>query len=191
MTLTPKPVQQPHPPLLIGARGPNAIRRAAELGAHLMTTLGPDPAPLYIETLQELGRDPGEFKIAQLRMVYCAQSEDQAWEDIQEHLAHVFGYYERVLAEAADVGGVTLDVRRASEFSCGHLDGSINVAHTRLIPRFDEVPGDTCVQVSCATGARAASAASYLARRGVDVLYIDDNYAAHAAELAGAVETAG
>ena len=105
MTLTPKPVQQPHPPLWIGARAPKAVRRAAELGAHLMTTLGPDPAPLYLETLKELGRDPAAFKIAQLRMLYCAESEDQAWEDIQEHLAHVFGYYERVLNEAADVEG--------------------------------------------------------------------------------------
>jgi len=105
MTLTPKPVQRPHPPLWIGARGPKAIRRAAELGANLMTTLGPDPAPLYLETLKELGHDPAKFKIAQLRMVYCAESEDQAWADIQEHLAHVFGYYERVLGEAADVDG--------------------------------------------------------------------------------------
>ncbi len=105
MTLTPKPVQQPHPPLWIGARGPKAIRRAAELGANLMTTLGPDPAPAYLEALSEFGRDPAAFKIAQLRMVYCAESEDQAWAETQEHLAHVFGYYERVLGEAADVEG--------------------------------------------------------------------------------------
>ena len=105
MTLAPKAVQQPHPPLWIGARGPKAIKRAATLGANLMTTLGPDPAPLYLDTLKELGRDPADFKIAQLRMVYCADSEDQAWEEIQDHLAHVFGYYERVLGESADVEG--------------------------------------------------------------------------------------
>ncbi len=70
-----------------------------------MTTLGPDPAPLYLETLRELGRDPADFRIAQLRMVYCAESEDEAWNDVAEHLFHVFGYYERVLGEAADVGG--------------------------------------------------------------------------------------
>jgi alkanesulfonate monooxygenase SsuD/methylene tetrahydromethanopterin reductase-like flavin-dependent oxidoreductase (luciferase family) len=105
MTLTPKPVQQPHPPLWIGARGPKAIRRAAELGANLLTTLGPDPAPTYLEALREHGRDPAAFRVAQLRMVYCAPSEDQAWAECQEHLAHVFGYYERVLAEAGDVEG--------------------------------------------------------------------------------------
>jgi len=110
MTLSPKAIQAPHPPLWIGARGPKAIRRAAEMGANLMTTLGPDPAPLYIDTLKELGKDPRNFKIAQLRMVYCADSEDQAWEDIQHHLAHVFGYYEAVLKEAGDVEGDELSM---------------------------------------------------------------------------------
>lgn len=105
VSLSPRPVQRPHPPLWIGARGPKAIRRAARLGAHLMTTLGPDPAPLYLETLRELGRDPKDFRIAQLRMVYCAEREDEAWNDVAEHLFHVFGYYERVLGEAADVEG--------------------------------------------------------------------------------------
>ncbi|MGB1880241.1 MAG: LLM class flavin-dependent oxidoreductase [Gammaproteobacteria bacterium] len=105
MTLSPRPVQQPHPPIWIGARGPKAIRRAAELGANLMTTLGPDPAPLYLETLRELGQNPDDFRIAQLRMVYCAEDADQAWDDVAEHLFHVFGYYERVLGEAADVEG--------------------------------------------------------------------------------------
>lgn len=110
MTLSPKAVQKPHPPIWVGARGPKAIRRAAELGAHLMTTLGPDPAPLYIETLKELGKDPKDYKIAQLRMVYCAENEDQAWAEIQEHLAHVFGYYEAVLKEARDVEGDELSM---------------------------------------------------------------------------------
>lgn len=105
VTLSPKPVQQPHPPVWVGARGPKAIRRAAELRANLMTTLGPDPAPAYLEALRELGEDPNDFRVAQLRMLYCADSEDQAWEECQEHLAHVFGYYERVLAEAGDVEG--------------------------------------------------------------------------------------
>ena len=35
-----------------------------------MATLGPDPAPWYVETLQECGRDPADFNIAQLRLVY-------------------------------------------------------------------------------------------------------------------------
>lgn len=105
MTLMPRCVQNPHIPIWIGARGPKAIRRAAELGAHLMTTLGPDPAPLYLETLKQLGKDPAQFKIAQLRMVYVADNDDLAWEQAQHHLWHVFGYYAEVLKNAADVEG--------------------------------------------------------------------------------------
>ena len=107
MTLSPRAVQQPHPPIWVGARGPKAIERAANLRANLMTTLGPDPAPLYLDKLKSLGEKVEDYKIAQLRMVYCADSEEQAWAETQEHLAHVFGYYERVLAEAADVVGDT------------------------------------------------------------------------------------
>lgn len=103
--LTPKAVQTPRPPIWIGARGPKAITRAAEMGYHLMATLGPDPAPLYLETLAKSGYDPKDFNIAQLRMVYCAQSEDQAWEECQDHLWHMLEFYAEILAEANDAEG--------------------------------------------------------------------------------------
>jgi alkanesulfonate monooxygenase SsuD/methylene tetrahydromethanopterin reductase-like flavin-dependent oxidoreductase (luciferase family) len=117
MTLMPRGVQQPHAPLWIGARGPKAIKRAAEMGANLMATLGPDPAPLYLETLRATGRDPSKYKIAQLRMVYCADSEDQAWAECQEHLWHVFDYYRGVLSSSNDVEGDAAEwpISRAEE----------------------------------------------------------------------------
>jgi alkanesulfonate monooxygenase SsuD/methylene tetrahydromethanopterin reductase-like flavin-dependent oxidoreductase (luciferase family) len=104
MTLMPRGVQQPVP-LWVGARGPKAIKRAAEMGANLMATLGPDPVPLYLETLKALGRDPTQFKVAQLRMVYCAETDDQAWAEAQHHLWHVFDYYHDVLSSSNDVEG--------------------------------------------------------------------------------------
>jgi alkanesulfonate monooxygenase SsuD/methylene tetrahydromethanopterin reductase-like flavin-dependent oxidoreductase (luciferase family) len=117
MTLSPKAVQSPHPPIWIGARGPKAIRRAAEMGYHLMATLGPDPAPLYLETLAKTGRNPADFKICQLRMVYCAPTEDQAWEDVQHHLWHLTTFYHHILAEAKDAAGddAPLPVTRAED----------------------------------------------------------------------------
>lgn len=103
--LSPKPVQTPYPPIWIGARGPKAIRNAAKLGYHLMGTIGPDPAPLYIDTLTDEGRNPKDFNIAQLRMVYCAQTEDQAWNDCQDHLFHLLEFYQDILSEAKDAEG--------------------------------------------------------------------------------------
>jgi len=105
LCLSPKPVQQPHPPLWIGARTEKATRRVARMGCHLMATLGPDPAPAYVDTLKECGRDPAHFAIAQLRMVYLAESEDQAWEDTQEHIFEMMRYYGEILAEANDAPG--------------------------------------------------------------------------------------
>jgi alkanesulfonate monooxygenase SsuD/methylene tetrahydromethanopterin reductase-like flavin-dependent oxidoreductase (luciferase family) len=76
LKLSPKSVQQPYPPIWIGARGPKGIQRAARNGYHLMATFGADPAPLYLKTLVEEGRNPDDFKIVQLRMMYVAESED-------------------------------------------------------------------------------------------------------------------
>jgi alkanesulfonate monooxygenase SsuD/methylene tetrahydromethanopterin reductase-like flavin-dependent oxidoreductase (luciferase family) len=105
LALSPRPVQQPHPPLWIGARTEKATRRVARTGCHLMATLGPDPAPAYVETLAQCGRDPADYSIAQLRMVYLAESEDQAWEDTQDHIFEMMRYYGEILAEANDAPG--------------------------------------------------------------------------------------
>lgn len=105
VTLSPKPVQQPHPPVWVGARGPKAITRAARDGYNLIATFGKDPAPLYVETLKECGRDPKDFKIGQLRMIYIADDEDQAWEEVQEHLFHAIDFYSDIVTDAKDAEG--------------------------------------------------------------------------------------
>lgn len=105
MRLSPRPVQKPYPPLWIGARTEKATRRAARNGYHLLATLGPDPAPWYIDELKSSGRDPEKFHIAQLRMVYVHESEDQAWADTQDHIFSMMEFYGQILAEANDAPG--------------------------------------------------------------------------------------
>ncbi len=61
--LTPKPVQQPHPPLWVGALGPKAVDRAARLGCHF---LGVGETSAYDEALRRHGRNPSDFSVAQL-----------------------------------------------------------------------------------------------------------------------------
>ncbi len=77
----------------------------------------------------------------------------------------------RALQEAGTT--VILDVRRASEFRAGHLPGAINIPHTRLLTRLDELPRDRPIAVHCASGRRAAVAAAALARAGYDVALVD------------------
>lgn len=105
MTLYPKPVQQPCPPIWIGCRTEKATARAARMGFHMMATIGPDPAPSYRAALKEAGRNPADFNIAQLRMVYCAPTADQAWDEVAPHLHHMLKLYGVWLAEANDAAG--------------------------------------------------------------------------------------
>lgn len=67
-----------------------------------------------------------------------------------------------------------LDVRKSSEFDEGHHPEAINIAHTRLEDRKDEIPNDKPVLVHCKSGARAAAASAMLEREGLVVKYIND-----------------
>ncbi|MDH6553893.1 hydroxyacylglutathione hydrolase [Streptomyces sp. SAI-117] len=83
---------------------------------------------------------------------------------------------------AADV--VVLDVRRASERSAGHVEGSVHIPIHTLPRRIHEVPEGE-VWVHCAGGMRAAIAASLLDAAGRDVVAVDDSF--EGAEKAGLV----
>lgn len=63
-----------------------------------------------------------------------------------------------------------LDVRRATEFAEGHLPGALNIAHTRLASRLDEVPRNRRLLINCRSGSRSARAAAFLKREGFDVI---------------------
>ncbi len=75
------------------------------------------------------------------------------------------------LVEAGKVG--VLDVRRRTEFHAGHIPGAVNIAHTRLAGRMDEVPGDETLLINCRSGARSARASAYLQRAGRRVINLE------------------
>ncbi len=71
--------------------------------------------------------------------------------------------------------GEVLDVRFASEFDAGHVPDAVNASYTRLPEYLERIPRDAPLLVHCRTGARAAVAASYLAREGYEVKYVNDD----------------
>lgn len=77
-----------------------------------------------------------------------------------------------------DSGTPVLDVRRATEFAEGHLPDAVNVAHTRLASRLNEVPAGDRLLVNCKSGARSARAVSLLRRRGVDAVNLRGGFLA-------------
>lgn len=59
-----------------------------------------------------------------------------------------------------------IDVRSASEYEAGHLEGAINIPLGYLERRLQEVPADQQIVVHCQAGSRSAIAASILAAHG-------------------------
>jgi hydroxyacylglutathione hydrolase len=83
-------------------------------------------------------------------------------------------------------GDQPLDVRKATEFSAGHLRGAKNIAHTRLLPKLADVPRDKPLLVSCQSGMRATGACAFLERHGIQATCIDDKFENAPADLLGA-----
>ncbi len=74
-----------------------------------------------------------------------------------------------------------VDVRFRSEYDAGHIPGAVHASYTRLPTYMQErIPRGKTLLVHCATGARSAVAAAYLAREGVAVKLIDDAFSAYA-----------
>ncbi|HYA34067.1 MAG TPA: LLM class flavin-dependent oxidoreductase [Candidatus Binataceae bacterium] len=93
ITISPRPVQKPRPPIWIGARTEKAIKRAARRGYNLMATIGPDPAPTYLAALKENGGNPADFSIAQAGLMFVAGNRDEAWDATQEHIHYTMTHY--------------------------------------------------------------------------------------------------
>lgn len=77
-----------------------------------------------------------------------------------------------------DAHTLALDVRRATEFAEGHLPNAINIAHTRLAMRLNELSRDHRLLVYCRSGARSGVAASFLMRNGFEVINVRGGYLA-------------
>jgi hydroxyacylglutathione hydrolase len=79
------------------------------------------------------------------------------------------------LAELRGGEGVAVvDARFGSEFAAGHIEGAVNASYTRL-PSYtrERIPRGKELLVHCSVGARSGPAASYLAREGFRVKFVD------------------
>jgi hydroxyacylglutathione hydrolase len=70
-----------------------------------------------------------------------------------------------------------LDVRRDEEYHDGHIRGARHIPLPDLEARLPEMPDDVTSWVHCATGYRAAIAASLLDRAGKPVVLVNDDWA--------------
>jgi len=63
-----------------------------------------------------------------------------------------------------------LDVRTPGEYKSGTIDGAVNIPHTQLRQRLDEIPRDKKVVLFCAVGERAYVAYRILVQNGFENL---------------------
>ena len=97
VSMKPRPVQQPHPPVWFGARVPAALKRATKYGdgfvgagsssfEDFVTQYG-----LLQQYLEELGRDPQTFGISKRIYVAIDSNRDRAKRRLTEWFGHYYG----------------------------------------------------------------------------------------------------
>jgi alkanesulfonate monooxygenase SsuD/methylene tetrahydromethanopterin reductase-like flavin-dependent oxidoreductase (luciferase family) len=90
--VTPLPLQQPHPMIMIGGSGEAAAKRAARFGLGFFPPLGDDHlADVYQRECERLGKAPG-LVLAPSKLqpgtVFVAEDPDRAWNEIGSYLLH-------------------------------------------------------------------------------------------------------
>jgi alkanesulfonate monooxygenase SsuD/methylene tetrahydromethanopterin reductase-like flavin-dependent oxidoreductase (luciferase family) len=100
----PRPISQPHPELLWGGMASKAIERGARLGLSFACNLGRHEVQLYREALRQNGRDPADYNIVGNRVVYVADSFEQAWADIERPALYQASLYAQWLSAAGGPG---------------------------------------------------------------------------------------
>jgi len=97
ISMQPRPVQQPHPPIWFGVHHPNALKRAVRLADGFIGAGGTstaqfaDEARQIRELLESAGRDPASFPLS--KRVYIAVDPDKAraGRRLAEHLGGAYG----------------------------------------------------------------------------------------------------
>ncbi|MCC5951185.1 MAG: LLM class flavin-dependent oxidoreductase [Acidimicrobiia bacterium] len=90
VTVTPRPLQQPHPLIMIGGSGPAAAKRAARFDLGFFPPVGDESlAQLYRDECERLGRPPGLVLLPSgPGTLVCAEDPDAAWATIGPYLLH-------------------------------------------------------------------------------------------------------
>jgi alkanesulfonate monooxygenase SsuD/methylene tetrahydromethanopterin reductase-like flavin-dependent oxidoreductase (luciferase family) len=101
LSIVPKPVQIPHPPVWLDTNAPEAVRFAARKGYAIL------PGPQlwrsavvqqykdFAAALKEAGRDLSEVERPLIREVYVAEDRDKAIREAREHLGNLYEHYYR------------------------------------------------------------------------------------------------
>jgi alkanesulfonate monooxygenase SsuD/methylene tetrahydromethanopterin reductase-like flavin-dependent oxidoreductase (luciferase family) len=119
--VTPRPLQQPHPMVMIGGSGPAAAKRAARFGFGFFPPIGDEHlAEVYREECQRLGMPEGLVLAPhpdQPGTLFVAEDPDRAWSELGPYLLHdAMTYHSWQTADirsSVNSGAQTVDELRA------------------------------------------------------------------------------
>lgn len=136
--------------------------------------------------------DPSELEEAVRQLVRIGLDDVAAWvtlaetQEVNDALMATQAYittdqlYEVL---AAQPQAMVLDVRGADEYADRHVEGALNIPHTRLAAQISEVPAERRLYIHCGSGLRASLATAYLAQQGRDVVLVDGAFEKIASNL--------
>ncbi len=101
--VTPRPIQRPHPPILIGGSSEVAARRAARIADGFVPAV-PELYEVYAEACREAGKTPAEDRVLGPPFLHVSEDPERAWARIAPHALHETNSYGRWYAETGTVG---------------------------------------------------------------------------------------
>jgi alkanesulfonate monooxygenase SsuD/methylene tetrahydromethanopterin reductase-like flavin-dependent oxidoreductase (luciferase family) len=114
LRIVPPALQRPHTPMWVGGIAPKAVDRAARMGFNFLCGGHTDPAIEYAEALRRHGRDPQDYRVAGMRVIYVAPTREQAWEIAARAVHHTAAcYLQWYVEENDDPAGAYAEMMRS------------------------------------------------------------------------------
>jgi len=111
VALSPRPIQQPHPPIYAAVRNLESVHAAVERDLQFMTGVIPDTnvalqqRQAYIDIARQAGKRPNSDNLPFFRYVYVGESEEQVREDTEGPMQWVWECIDWQDARAEGRGG--------------------------------------------------------------------------------------
>ena len=112
VTLTPKPIQKPRPPIWVGRAFNPAMRRAARWG--LDGFCGAPSAEVYdyyLDQCREFGTEPNA-QAQTLAFGHIHEDHEKAWAEAEPYATHVHRWYRKWRGDTGDIRSFQQDVRQ-------------------------------------------------------------------------------
>jgi probable F420-dependent oxidoreductase len=119
VTLSPKPVQKPSPPIWVAAKSEAAVRRAARIcDAYFMDPVTPlailkQRRQAFNDESKKVGRDHSRSEVPLFREAYIGKTDDEAWKDVLDPVLHIYKEY-YLWGHMQDESGNPVDPKKVS-----------------------------------------------------------------------------